>query len=98
MPRGGPEACVITAHDALTGAELWRRHTIPAPGEPGDETLGDVPYAERRHVGAWMVPSYDPTLNLIYIGTSVTSPARKFLVGGADNTSSVSQLDARARR
>ena len=86
MPRGGPEACVITAHDALTGAELWRRHTIPAPGEPGDETWGDVPYAERRHVGAWMVPSYDPTLNLIYIGTSVTSPVPKFLVGGADNT------------
>ena len=86
MPRGGPEACVITAHDARTGAELWRRHTIPAPGEPGDDTWGDVPYEERRHVGAWMVPSYDPTLNLIYIGTSVTSPAPKFLVGGADNT------------
>ena len=33
-----------------------------------------------------MVPSYDPTLNLIYIGTSVTSPAQKFMIGGADNT------------
>ena len=51
-PRGGPEACVITAHDATTGAELWRRRTIPAPGEPGDETWGDVPFAERKHVGA----------------------------------------------
>lgn len=29
-------ACVITAHDARTGAELWRRRTIPAPGEPGE--------------------------------------------------------------
>ena len=86
MPDGGPEACVITAHDATTGAELWRRRTIPAPGEPGDETWGDVPYEERSHVGAWMAPSYDPALDLIYIGTSVTSPAPKFLLGGTDLT------------
>jgi len=31
------------------------------------------------------VPSYDPTLNLIYLGTSVTSPAPKFMLGGTDN-------------
>ena len=84
MPAGGPDACVITAHDPHTGEELWRRRTIPAPGEPGDETWGGVPFEERRHVGAWMVPSYDPALNLLYIGTSVTSPAPKFLIGGAD--------------
>ena len=86
MPAGGPDACVITAHDARTGAELWRRRTIPAPGEPGDETWGGVPFEERRHVGTWMVPSYDPELNLLYIGTSVTSPAPKFLIGGNENT------------
>ncbi len=79
------ESCVITAHDARTGAELWRRHTIPRPGEPGDETWGDVALEDRRHVGAWMVPSFDPELNLIYIGTSVTSPAPKFMLGGAEN-------------
>ena len=84
-PRGGPDACVITAHDARTGEELWRTRTIPAPGEPGDETWGDVPFEERKHVGAWMVPSYDPALNLVYIGTSVTSPAPKFMLGGIDN-------------
>ncbi len=85
MPEGGPDACVITAHDARTGQELWRTRMIPAPGEPGDETWGDVPYEERRHVGAWMVPSFDPTLNLIYVGTSVTSPAPKVLLGGVLN-------------
>ena len=84
-PRGGPEACVITAHDARTGVELWRRRTIPAPGEPGDETWDDVPYEDRKHVGTWMPPSYDPELNLIYIGTSVTSPAPKFMLGGTEN-------------
>ena len=83
-PRGGPHSCVVTAHDPATGEELWRTRLIPAPGEPGDETWGDVPYEERRHVGAWMVPSFDPALNLIYVGTSVTSPAPKFMLGGAD--------------
>ena len=86
MPESGPNACVVTAHDAATGAELWRRRLIPGPGEPGDETWGGVPFEERRHVGAWMVPSYDPELNLVYIGTSVTSPAPKFLIGGVANT------------
>ena len=85
-PEGGPEACVITAHDAATGAEVWRRRLVPAPGEPGDETWGGVPYEERVHVGSWMAPSYDPELNLVYVGTSVTSPAPKFLLGGTTNT------------
>ena len=85
-PRGGPNGCIITAHDAVTGEELWRRRLIPAPGEPGDETWGDVPFEERAHVGSWMVPSYDPALNLVYVGTSVTSPAPKFMLGGTDKT------------
>ena len=84
-PWGGPNACVITAHDASTGDELWRRRLIPAPGEPGDETWGDVPFDQRQHVGSWMVPSYDPELKLIILGTSVTSPAPKFYLGGVDN-------------
>ena len=85
-PRGGPDSCVIVAHDARTGEELWRRSTIPRPGEPGDETWGGVPWEERIHVGTWMPASYDPELRLIYQGTSVTSPAQKFFLGGTENT------------
>ncbi len=84
LATSGPENCVITAHDAATGRELWRTRTIPRPGEAGNETWGDVPYAERKHVGTWMPPSYDPELKLLYIGTSVTSPAPKFLLAGND--------------
>jgi len=62
-PRGGPDTCVIVAHDATTGAEVWRTRLVPAPGEPGDETWGGGPFEERVHVGSWMVPSYDPLRN-----------------------------------
>ncbi len=84
LPNSTPAPCVITAHDAQTGRELWRTHTIPGPGERGNETWGDIPFNERKHVGAWMPPSYDPELKLLYIGTSVTSPAPKFLLSGND--------------
>ena len=83
-PGGGPEACFVAAHDALTGAELWRRPLIPAPGEPGYETWGDVPYERRQQVGSWTPSSYDPELKLIIFGTSVTSPAPKIFLDGID--------------
>ena len=60
QPGATYEGCIITAHDAKTGKELWRTSTIPKPGEPGDETWGGVPMEQRWHVGTWMVPSYDP--------------------------------------
>jgi alcohol dehydrogenase (cytochrome c) len=84
QPDATRESCVVTAHDAKTGKELWRFHTIPGPGEPGDESWGGIPMNERWHVGTWMVPSYDPELNLVIIGTSVTIPAPKFTLAGAD--------------
>ena len=81
---GGPEACFVAAHDALTGVELWRRQLIPAPGEPGYETWGDVPYELRQQVGSWTPSSYDPEAKLIIFGTSVTSPAPKIFLDGVD--------------
>ena len=98
QPDGDNDACVITAHDAKTGKELWRTRTIPAPGEPGDETWGDVPMEQRWHVGTWMVPSYDPAANLIIVGTSVTIPAPKFTARRQRQAAPVSQLDAGHRR
>ncbi len=84
-PEGSPAACVIMAHDARTGRELWRRRTIAAPSEPNGDSWGDLPDEERWHVGSWLVPSYDPELRLVLAGTSVTSPAPKFALAGNDN-------------
>lgn len=85
-PEGSPAACIITAHDAVTGEEIWRRRTIAAPGEPNGDSWGDIPDENRWHVGSWLVPSYDPELDLVFVGTSVTSPAPKFALAGNDLT------------
>ena len=96
QPDATFEGCVVTAHDAATGKELWRTHTIPQPGEPGNESWGDVPMEQRWHVGTWMVPSYDPGLKRIYVGTSVTIPAAE-VPARRQSTSSTSITTRRSR-
>ena len=66
--------CWITAHDPETGEEIWRTNTVPKIGEPGGETWGDVPNEERRGGSAWMPSSYDPELDMIYVGVAVPIP------------------------
>ena len=85
-PDSGPKGCVMIANDARTGKELWRTWTIAKPGTPEDKTWGGVPWAKRQQVGTWMPPSYDPKLNLVYFGTSVTGPTPKYLLAGNDKT------------
>lgn len=63
--------CWVSAHDPETGDEVWRTRTIPAKGEPGYETWGDIPEEQRRGGSMWIAPSYDPELNLIFYGTAV---------------------------
>src|SRR5688500_4581868 len=81
-PEGGPDACVITAHDALTGREVSRTSTIARGDDPNDVTWGGLPLERRQQVGAWMIASYDPELKLVYMGTSVTAPAPKISLAG----------------
>jgi len=84
-PEGGPDACVITAHDARTGREVWRTSTIARGEDPNDATWGGVPLDQRQQVGAWMIASYDPELGLIYMGTSVSAPAPKIALAGPEH-------------
>jgi len=85
-PEGGPDACVITAHDARTGKEVWRTSTIARDGDSNDKTWGGLPLEKRMQVGSWMIGSYDPELGLVYMGTSVSTPAPKFLLAGNEHT------------
>jgi alcohol dehydrogenase (cytochrome c) len=90
----------ILAFDAATGKEVWRFHTIPAPGERGNETwLGDS--WRTGGAGVWNTGSYDPDLNLTYWGTGNPSPPGAFgapvsAVRRGDNlySASVVALDA----
>jgi alcohol dehydrogenase (cytochrome c) len=63
----------IAAFDAKTGKEVWRFYTIPAPGEPGNDTwLG-----ESWKVGGaavWNAAAYDPDTNLAFWGTGNPAP------------------------
>ena len=63
----------VAALDPETGAEVWRSHTIPGPGEPGNETW---PGETWRTGGAsiWITGSYDPERNLTYWGTGNPGP------------------------
>ena len=69
-----PDSCFITAHDALSGEELWRRLTIAAPGDPGGDSWGDLPLALRGGGDSWIPGSYDPELNLIYWPVAQAKP------------------------
>ena len=55
--------------DPETGTKLWRRHTIPAPGEPGSESWPVDGDAWRFGGGpTWRSGTYDPTLDLVLLG------------------------------
>jgi alcohol dehydrogenase (cytochrome c) len=69
-----PGGCFILGHDARTGELLWRVNTIARPGEPGGDTWGGLPLEQRYHVSPWGVSSFDPELNLVYMGTGVPGP------------------------
>jgi alcohol dehydrogenase (cytochrome c) len=85
----------LDAYDSDTGERLWRFWTIPAPGEPGNETWG----GDSWKTGAgptWVTGSYDPQLNLLYWGIGNPGPDWNGDARPGDNlyTSSLVALDA----
>ena len=68
------DGCFITGHDPETGIELWRTSSIANPGDPNDDSWGDLPPELRAGSDTWIAGSYDPQLELFYIGTSQAKP------------------------
>ena len=65
----------IDGYDPDTGNRLWRRYTVPAPGEPGSETWPKDSDAWKTGGGAtWRSGTYDPELDLVYWGTGNAEP------------------------
>jgi len=78
--------------DPETGRKLWRRYTIPAPGETGSETWPRNSDAWMHGGGpTWRSGAYDPELDLVYWGTGNAEPYDPAPRGGLDSlyTSSV---------
>jgi alcohol dehydrogenase (cytochrome c) len=65
----------IAALDAATGKVLWRKFTIPAPGEPGSETWKGANNAWQTGGGAvWVTGTYDPATDQTIWGTGNPVP------------------------
>jgi alcohol dehydrogenase (cytochrome c) len=65
----------IGALDAATGKLVWRKFTIPAPGEPGSETWKGNTNAWQTGGGAvWVTGTYDPSTNQTLWGTGNPVP------------------------
>ena len=65
----------IDGWDTETGKHLWRRYTIPARGEKGNETWPQDNNAWEIGGGsAWITGSYDPELDLMYWGIGNPAP------------------------
>ena len=64
----------LESRDPESGDVVWRWYTTPRPGQPGAESW---PNAEAMTNGGgmpWLPGTYDPELNLYYIGTGNPQP------------------------
>ena len=64
----------VDAYDAKTGKLVWRTYTVPAPGEPGNETWGKGDGWKTGGGSTWLTGSFDPELNLLYWTTGNPGP------------------------
>ena len=66
-------------YDARTGKLLWTFHTIPRPGEAGNETWLDGSWAINGNAGIWTQITVDEELGLVYL--PVETPTSDFYGG-----------------
>ncbi len=67
----GPAVCApgdIRAFDVRTGSQLWRFHTVPRPGEIGNETWAGDSWKDRGAANAWGGVSVDGQRGLVFAG------------------------------
>jgi quinoprotein glucose dehydrogenase len=57
----------VRGYDAKTGKRLWIFHTIPRPGEFGNDTWEKDSWSYTGNAGVWAQMSADPELGLVYL-------------------------------
>ena len=85
----------IAALSAETGELLWRTYTVPAKGEPGSETWGDL--IDWGGGAAWLSGTFDPELDTLYWTTGNAWPDFNPRVRPGDNLYTSSAAGARSR-
>ena len=70
---------LVRAFDARTGKVLWTFHTIPRPGEFGNDTWLNNSWAINGNAGVWTQMSVDEELGLAYL--PVEDPSSDFYGG-----------------
>ncbi len=85
----------VDAYSAETGERLWRWHSIPKPGEFGNDTWAGDSW-KNGGGDTWLTGSYDPELNITYWGIGNPAPDFDGEVRKGDNlyTESMVALDA----
>jgi len=69
-----PTRGFIAAYSADTGKFIWRRYTVPGPGEPGYNTWKNHLAAKTGGGPTWLPGTYDPARNTVYWGTGNPNP------------------------
>ncbi len=68
------------AFDAVTGKKLWDFHTVPHPGEVGNNTWGGDSWKDRGGANVWSITmSVDPKRGILYM--PVGGPAANYYGG-----------------
>jgi alcohol dehydrogenase (cytochrome c) len=86
----------VEAVDWKTGEVVWKTYTLPKPGTPAVRTWPNFAAMSQGGGPAWLSGTYDPNLNLIYVGTGNPHPVLAGGVRAGENlyTCSILALDA----
>jgi quinoprotein glucose dehydrogenase len=69
----------VRAFSARTGKLVWTFHTIPQPGEFGNDTWGNDSWSFTGHTNVWAPMTLDEARGLVYL--PVTTPSNDFYGG-----------------
>lgn len=77
-PARGPSGD-LRAFNIRTGEMVWRFHTVPRPGDPGNETWEGDSWRDRTGANVWSIMSVDTERGIVFL--PIGSPGYDFYGG-----------------